>query len=818
MTQPLTLSNAPLEHPGMDYARLRSEGIKTIAKLAGSRWTDYNSADPGITILEALCYAITDLSYRLSFEIEDLLAAPPGESRPPLFLTAQQVLTINPLTINDYRKVLIDIEGVKNAWLEPIDAPEPAIYYDASTGSLSFSQGDFVEPVYIQGLYRVLLEKEPTYRDQPLIQAATAKLQQRRNLCEDFAEIRVLPIETITVRAEIEIADQVDPNRLMAQLYTAMAADISPSLGVRTLPELLEQGMPVEDIFAGPVLEQGFIDDDQLQQFQRKTELHASDLIQVILNQLGVKTVRSLTLVSDRSPTPEIWDLDLDPQLTPSLKAIAKAIAAGDIQFYKGQIPCPLDAAKVNGAVAVLAAQSPQTLNRNAPKDLPIPTGDYRELADYETIQNEFPLAYGIGDIGLPASAPDPRKAQAKQLQAYLMVFDQLLANYFAQLEHLRDLFSLSDIEMHTYFTQSIAHFPAGQAVLSEAYADYLQKSPVSDPVELDRKNRLLDHLLAQYSETFTDYSLLFAGADLSTLVLKHKAAWVQHYPQVSAGRGQALNYTLDPNNTETFETNISGLKQRVARLLGITPSRQFLYASDDTEVEGFYLVEHLLLRPRTEDVPQVDLDAAQDTSLDFLSFSEPITAFQASSQPGYVTCLSEGHALKAGDRLDLFFSMYYNGTYTATNITANTFDIQHELVAGDVADSGAWVRSQQNPDPFSFQLSVVLPDWPARFREENFRQLILQTLIAETPAHISLHVHWFNKKQMQEFEPTYAIWLQQLAGRADGIVPEENYASRLLALLEIGSKTFYEPPTSLGYMTVVENEDDAVENPFIIM
>lgn len=802
----------------MDYARLRQEGIETIAKLSGSRWTDYNSADPGITILEALCYAITDLSYRLSFEIEDLLAAPPGESRPPLFLTARQLLTVNPLTINDYRKVLIDIEGVKNAWLEPIDAPEPAIYYDASTGSLGFSQGDLGSPVYIQGTYRVLLEKEPTYRDQPLIQAATAKLQQQRNLCEDFAEIRVLPIETITVRAEIEIADQVDPNRLMARLYRAMAADISPSLKVKTLPELLAAGMPVEEIFAGPVLEQGFIDDDQLRQFQRKTELHASDLIQVILNQSGVKTVRSLTLASDRSPTPEIWDLDLDPQLTPSLKAIAKAIAAGDIQFYKGQILCPLDAAKVNAGVAALAAQSPQTLNRTDPQDLPIPTGDYRELADYETIQNEFPLAYGIGEIGLPASAPASRKAQAKQLQAYLMVFDQLLANYFAQLEHLRDLFSLSDIEMQTYFTQSIAHFPAGQMVLSEAYADFLGRSPVSDTLELDRKNRLLDHLLAQYSETFTDYSLLFPGSDLSTLVLKHKAAWVQHYPKVSAGRGQALNYTLDPNNAQTFERNVSGLKQRVAGLLGIAPRRQFLYASDETEVEGFYLVEHLLLRPRAEDLPQVDLDANPDASLDFLSFSEPITEFQAASRAGYVRCVSPEHGLAEGDRLDIFFSMYYNGTYTATHITANTFEIQHERVASEVVDRGAWVRSQQNPDPFSFQLSVVLPDWPARFREENFRQLIRQTLIAETPAHISLHIHWFNKAQMQEFEPTYAIWLQQLAGRAQGIIPEENYASRLLALLEIGSKTFYEPPTSLGYMTIVENEDDPVENPFVIM
>ena len=91
MAESLTISNVPLEHPGMDYALLRQEGIKIIEKLAGSRWTDYNTHDPGITILEALCYAITDLSYRLSFEMEDLLAYPASEAdSPPLFLTADR--------------------------------------------------------------------------------------------------------------------------------------------------------------------------------------------------------------------------------------------------------------------------------------------------------------------------------------------------------------------------------------------------------------------------------------------------------------------------------------------------------------------------------------------------------------------------------------------------------------------------------------------------------------------------------------------------------------------------------------------------------
>ncbi len=64
MPRPLTLSNAPPDHPALDFDFLRQEGIEHIQRLAGHRWTDYNHHEPGITILEQLCYALTDLAYR----------------------------------------------------------------------------------------------------------------------------------------------------------------------------------------------------------------------------------------------------------------------------------------------------------------------------------------------------------------------------------------------------------------------------------------------------------------------------------------------------------------------------------------------------------------------------------------------------------------------------------------------------------------------------------------------------------------------------------------------------------------------------------
>lgn len=103
----------------LDFATLRAEGIEHLGNLAGKIWTDHNVHDPGITILEALCYALLDLGYRTQLPAKDIFARNPDDkSEEDNFLTPARLLTVNPLTITDFRKLLIDIPGIKNAWLE----------------------------------------------------------------------------------------------------------------------------------------------------------------------------------------------------------------------------------------------------------------------------------------------------------------------------------------------------------------------------------------------------------------------------------------------------------------------------------------------------------------------------------------------------------------------------------------------------------------------------------------------------------------------------------------------------------------------------
>ena len=101
MPETITISKEKPAVKSMDFDFLKAEGIRRIQEMAGNIWTDYNEHDPGVTILEALCYALTDLGYRTSFDMKDLLAPNPNDQIEDHydFYTARQVLHNAPLTI-----------------------------------------------------------------------------------------------------------------------------------------------------------------------------------------------------------------------------------------------------------------------------------------------------------------------------------------------------------------------------------------------------------------------------------------------------------------------------------------------------------------------------------------------------------------------------------------------------------------------------------------------------------------------------------------------------------------------------------------------
>ncbi len=156
--QHITISAKPSEKDSMNFDALKKTGLDYIQRVAGKIWTDFNVHDPGLTTLEILCYAISDLGYRANFDIKDLVATDPQSNAAPTFFTARQVLTNAPFTVNDYRKLLIDVDGVKNAWLDIATESEVDFYVDRLAKEITYTPTETTDKITLNGLYKVLLE------------------------------------------------------------------------------------------------------------------------------------------------------------------------------------------------------------------------------------------------------------------------------------------------------------------------------------------------------------------------------------------------------------------------------------------------------------------------------------------------------------------------------------------------------------------------------------------------------------------------------------------------------------------------------------
>jgi hypothetical protein len=91
---------------------------------------------------------------------------------------------------------------------------------------------------------------------------------------------------------------------------------------------------------------------------------------------------------------------------------------------------------------------------------------------------------------------------------------------------------------------------------------------------------------------------------------------------------------------------------------------------------------------------------------------------------------------------------------------------VEHILlrpIAGDLQQPVPILAEPRLKDPYSLQISLVFPDWPARFRNPDFRAFVRRTAREETPAHLALTIRWLDQPAMAAFEAAYRNWLDAL-------------------------------------------------------
>lgn len=614
------ISPLPDANPAFDARALFNDSLGEARRLSGALWTDHNTHDPGITTLELLCYALTELSYRHSLPIADRLAGDGDGSAQ--FFAPRDVLPNRALTELDWRKLVIDLPGVKNAWIEVVS--DVLLYADLRRKLLRQTPPEHpqYQAVPLAGLYRVRVEFMDSVNTQAernsVLADARRALESSRNLCEDFLEVRAVRAEYFSVCAELELTPDADVTEVAAQLLFDLSQVLAPPVPNHDLATLISRGQTLADAFDGPLLENGFIADADLLASALPSEIHLSDVISAAMAVPGLRSVRSLTVnplrrsdeadenAADADPTevvadpvsvPNAWRVAVLPGRLPRL-----SLNQGRLVFYKrGLAVQGWNIADMPGPVAVrlAALREAARLAVETPMGTLTPAlrlGHSRPLAAWDSVQRDFPALYGIGAAGLGRQATPQRQAQVLQFKGFLLLFDQLMADQLALLSQARLRLSVADTALKDLALRfgagatALPHVLASQAVDSVVDAAKLYPpGPTATELPPDlvqtlldaleppaaaaiRQHRLLDHLLARIAEDFSDYAGAMASAFATPdgRLIGDKARFLATAAEVTMNRAAAMRQRPASAGEIWNTDNVSGLERRLAALLGI--------------------------------------------------------------------------------------------------------------------------------------------------------------------------------------------------------------------------------------------------------
>lgn len=612
-----------LELPkGMDYEFLKKEGIRKIQQLAGDNWTDFNEHDPGVTILEQLAYALSDLGYRSQLDFKDLYASQQNKSGNNTFYTAGKILPTNPITPRDIRKMIIDqVQGIQNAWIYPMNS--------------------FTRRKNIQGLFLVFIEKSASAEksSEEIKKEVKDLLNYSHNLGETFEDVVILKQKEIFLTTSIELEKNAVPERVHAQVIFTLKQLISNPINYYSLNQMLDMGHPVESIFDGPPLKNGFILNEDLK--EKTSIFYNSQMVNHLREISGVKTIKSLNLIEPNvNEAGEISYNDYFDDLSNAFRTEIAVIPwdsigvlseeleknANNSDFFNytsDGIKINLYQKEVDRYLKELNASTKQktSQNVNQKNDFQAPQGKRLTINNYRSIQHEFPSIYGLGANAISKNTSPQRKAQIFQLKGFLLFFEQILSNYLAQLSRFNELYSLDKEVSSSYFVQVPWDIPGIYQLIkkTEETDGQTQEQLIQQTVEKimdnidkfhERRAKFLTHLLIRFGDdshthNFERFNYYHSEKEHRQNLLNQEIDILANYPALSKDKARSFNHTQPlwkEEGDESFQVNLSGLESRIRIMLGIpqelTRIGEFLFPKVKFDGKSKYVVFYQLFEP----------------------------------------------------------------------------------------------------------------------------------------------------------------------------------------------------------------------------
>lgn len=786
MITPQGISKKLPGNPSLNFKQLREEGIRLVQDLSGKLWTNYNLTDPGVTTLEVLCYALTELGYRADLLKEaferDEAVAPDFIDR--YFFRYDELIPSLPLTRQDFEHFIEENHPkVLSAWVEeyPVLHPrclirggyevvlllEPdqrygnlntdviqigldqkdimleVILFDEENHRMNWKHIKKVTSCYwneddpdnffvfeksncqvaltLEAVYqrhnrseeihakaRVTLNHPKTRKRSPATRSYQKAIIQKLGSPEFLDAIaRNLSKEHYKARLLTDIGRKLLPCRNLCEDFISLRVANEQEVKIDVEIILDDYAPPANtminkvydclDAFLLQLLRQAKLPEQR----SRKNILYASNLIEEMVKTEGIEAARilNLNLFIDGVPTIPLKD-------ETSFECI-------HLQRFSYYVP---------------------KISREKSNVVFIRSGAV-EKADAASISREFtPRHFFTGKA--PAEEPGA-KPERKKPEAFDKSFFENLRQYYSIQNDFPQNYRLREGRLSTKAPEKlkirVRQFKAYLAFFERMVIDYLYKLYIfNDLLSAKQGSEIGENELERLKKELPDLDLLKSSSTSAhslhnQLIRQNKildhllARFATRYAPVTTERWDINMLERIVQAKKQLLRDIPLVTRERGLGLPVKPLEKRIWDSD--LLSGFQKRLYRLLGVSNENLRHLRLTKVRGT--------EPIGFYLVE------------HILLVRREEDHIFVKRFNRDAEVLQDYISNLSGHHQY------------------DPYSFQLTMVLPDWYPSWRK---RRNTVETIIKEEmPAHILPYFLWLNKKNMAVFETLYEDWLKSL-------------------------------------------------------
>ena len=766
------------------YATLQQRTLDELQRLSGEVWTDYNTHDPGVTVADISNYILTETDYKLGFGLQDYLTDDKEHFLPEqygLFLP-EQVYPTTPVTTDDYRKLLL----AEIPQLDNVDV----IVCDKS-----------------QGTYDIRLYPSPFFKSSDDIAKQVRKLYHaNRNICENLHEISFPQLTELDFHSELEIIPGIDCTSVIVQIYWNIIYYLSGSIRMEYQDRHFHSDTPTEEWMDGINTHFRVIIPDQ-----KETE---QELYNLLTRIEGIKSFKTCYLVKKNKRNFPGKEQTCNETVSDFKNGYCLYIPR-----YQNELNVKICIEGTEMSInmerfieelqALYFSAKSDRMNRTViVKDSCfsrsfIPVSTYRNIYNHRQLIKDLPECYHI-EMSKEAS---PSGVIPGSFEAYLQLFDWIIQRGLNEVNNLKELLSIAPGS--SILTQ-MDIFSKGMPARKKNFDPYGRNVTKLKNTYLD----LLDHFYGVDSNPAWMRDLSYYG-ETDEDFIQRRMNFLCQVASITKNRSRAWNI-YGEHAVESIPT----IKAHISLLLGLNidedvsignvlPSHNLILLGSEEETKkdrdrlnSMLIDEKMLDVTNIESIPYEMADISVDVRLQkFQTIRHELMIFNTNFISGglFRTGINiSNYKTVVLDRKEFLLAFWNEEDRSWINLGrsnsketlrnwANTLssylrEINQQCEAFYLVEHNLFFP------PKPFQVSVVLPDWTARFNSSRFKDIFRQLVEELLPAHVGCEFYWLDVSHMQYFEKSYQDWCKALT---DDYSQEElrTYQREIMEVLEAASK-----------------------------